>query len=161
EVYVAYFITSSMGVWLKRSFDGGNTFDTVQAATRLDTWALTGDCPRMAGTFRAPQFNYLAVDPNNGTLYMVYFDRTNSDSNGANINIYFTKSTAQGATGTWSVPRVINGDSTPAGDQFFPWIEVDSHSRIHMVFLDSRGIVQLDSATHGRYNAYYSYSDDA
>lgn len=159
ELYVAYWNASS-SMLLRRSFDGGLTFQpAITIATRLDVWG-TQDGSRFPGRYRAPSLGCLAVDPNNGTLYYVYFDTTNIDANGRNVNLYFTKSTMQGAAGSWSVPVVINGDTLPAGDQYFNWLECDSQGRLHMVFNDTRGIAQVDDTINGLHNCYYSYSDD-
>lgn len=156
ELYIAYWDVST-GVKLKRSLNGGTSFTTHTIATRLDVWD-TQSHTRVAGEFRVPPLTYLAVDPVNGTLYCVYFDTTNQSGGNYNLNLYFTKSTNQGTN--WTTPVVINGDSNPPGDQYFPWIEVDTAGRLHVVFYDSRGIVQNDSAVHGWYNTYYAVSLD-
>ncbi|MBL1216830.1 MAG: exo-alpha-sialidase [Planctomycetes bacterium] len=157
ELYVAYWDYGS-GVMLARSFDGGQSFEpAVRIATRMDTWS-TQDGSRFPGSFRVPPLNSLAVDPNNGTVYSVYFDTTDWSGGYRNVDLYFSKSTDQGAN--WTTPRVINSDSNPAGDQFFPWIEVDERGWIHMVFYDTRHTVQADNAPHGMFDAYYALSTD-
>jgi hypothetical protein len=157
ELYVAFWDYGS-GVLLKRSFDGGQTFGPeIRIATRMDVWG-TQSHSRFPGTFRVPPFNYLAVDQNNGTLYCVYFDTTNIVGGNYNIDLYFTKSSNQGLT--WTTPVVINNDNVPPGDQFWPWIEVDEESNLHMVFLDSRHTVQNDDVVNGLLDAYYSFSND-
>ncbi|MCC7292340.1 MAG: exo-alpha-sialidase [Phycisphaerales bacterium] len=157
EVYVAYWDFES-GVLMKRSFDGGNSISgAIRIATRMDTWG-TQDGSRFPGTFRVPPMNYLAVDPNDGTLYCVYFDTTSRSGNNYNVDLYFTKSTDRGDN--WTTPRVINTDNTPPGDQFFPWLEVDSEGRLHMHFFDSRHTNQNDDNVHGMFDNYYAYSED-
>lgn len=157
EYYVCYWDYGS-GVMLARSFDGGQSFvSPVRIATRMDVWG-TQDGSRFPGLFRVPPLNYLAVDPNNGTLYCVYFDTTNWSGGYRNVDLYFTKSTDQGAH--WTTPRVINGDGDPAGDQFFPWLEVDERGWLHMVFYDTRHTVQADDTPHGMFDAYYALSTD-
>lgn len=157
ELYVAYWDFAN-GVMLRRSFNGGSSFDpAIRIATRMDTWS-TQDGSRFPGNFRVPPMNYLAVDPNNGTLYCVYFDTTNIVNGQRNVDLYFTESTDKGST--WSTPRVINADNNPPGDQFFPWLEVDRAGRIHMVFYDSRHTVQNDGVINGMFDAYYATSAD-
>lgn len=156
EVYVCYWDVGT-GVLLKRSLNGGDTFTTHTIATRLDVWGVQ-DGSRFPGTFRVPAMNYLAVDPVDGTLYCVYFDTTNVVNGQRNVNLYFTKSTNQGTN--WTTPVVINTDSSPPGDQFWPWLEVDLAGNIHMVFMDSRGFNQNDGITHGMFNVYYAFSGD-
>ncbi|MFQ5807265.1 MAG: sialidase family protein [Phycisphaerae bacterium] len=157
ELYIAYW-DYGYGMKLLRSFDGGNNFgNPIQIATRLDVWDMYS--PPVPGTFRLPILNYLAVDPESGNLYCVYFDTTNIIGGNANVDLYFTRSYDQGSS--WETPWVINGDSVPPGDQFFPWLEVDRRGRIHLLFYDTRNILQNDSDPQAFINAYYSYSDDA
>ena len=156
ELYVVYWDTSN-GMLLKRSLDGGSTFQQFRIATRMDTWSVN-DSSRFPGQFRVPVMVYLAVDPRNGTLYSCFFDTTNVQSNGRNVDLYFQKSTDQGAT--WTTPRVINTDPTPPGDQFFPWLEVDARGRIHLCFWTSENTVQNDGVVHGMMDVYYMTSGD-
>jgi len=156
EYYVTYWDFGT-GVWLARSFDGGVTFVQTLIATRMDVWGIDGS--RVPGNYRVASLNGLAVDPNDGTVYCVYPDTTNVLPNGSNLDVYFTKSVDLGAT--WTTPVVINEDASPVpGDQFFPWIETDERGRLHLLFLDTRNIVQNDPDSPGFLDAYYSYSDD-
>ncbi len=156
EVYVVYWDTA-FGVFLRRSFNGGVSFGPpITVATRMDTWGLDGS--RFPGNYRVAALAGFAVDPHTGALYVVYPDTTSVASNGSNVDVYFTKSVDQGAT--WSVPKVINGDTNPPGDQFFPWIEVDASGRISMVTNDTRNTLQNDNAPQGLIDNYYTYSDD-
>jgi hypothetical protein len=162
EVYVTYW-NFGTGVNLWRSLDGGLNFTHHEIATRMDVWG-TQDGSRAPGNFRTPSMNYLDVDPNNGTLYSVYFDTTDIDLGPPtrwNLDLYFTKSIDQGTS--WTTPVVINQDASPTGDQMLPWVEVDRHGRIHIVYLDSRNVIQNDGDTPGSegfYDVYYMYSTD-
>jgi hypothetical protein len=156
EVYVAYWDVG-YGMKLRRSFDGGVSFGpAITIATRMDTWNMYD--PPVPGTFRLPILCYLAVDPNNGNLYAVYFDTSDMKGGNRNVDLYFTRSYDQGAH--WATPWIANGDSDPPGDQFFPWIEVDQRGRIHMLFYDTRNTPQNDWDSEAFIDAYYSYSDD-
>ncbi len=157
ELYIAYW-DYGYGMKLLRSFDGGSHFDSpILIATRMDVWDMYS--PPVPGTFRLPILNYLAVDPSNGNLYCVYFDTTNVVGGNANVDLYFTRSLDQGTS--WETPWVINGESFPPGDQFFPWLEVDRRGRIHLLFYDTRNTPQNDSDPEAFIHAFYSYSDDA
>lgn len=158
EVYIAYWDYDD-GIMLKRSFDGGNTISPpIQIATRMDVWGL-GANTRIPGTFRVPALNYLAVDPNDGTLYCLYFDTTNIIANNRNVDIYFCRSENQGSS--WTTPEVINSDIlTWPGDQFFPWIEVDQSGRLHAMFYDTRSGFHNDGDPNAVMHTYYTYSDD-
>jgi hypothetical protein len=155
-LYVSYW-DGGTGMMLARSFDGGQSFTTHTIAVRMDVWGAQ-DGSRFPGVFRVPPLCYLDVDPNSGVLYSVYFDTTDFDGGRANVDLYFTRSNDQGTT--WDVPVVINGDAQPAGDQFFPWIEVDQEGRVHVMYLDSRNVDQDDNDPDGFFDAYYAYSDD-
>ncbi len=159
ELYVLYW-DGGFGIRLRRSFNNGATIQgPFTVANRMDSWAFETD--RVPGDFRVVPLAHLAVDPNGGTLYVVYFDTTNIIGGNRNLDLYFTKSTDQGAS--WTVPVTINQNETsPPSDSFFPWIECDQNGRLHMVFHDTRDAgPQSDSASPGRMDAYYSTSDDA
>ena len=156
ELYVAYW-DFGFQQRLLRSFDGGVTFGApIVAATRMDAWGA--DASHVPGSARVVPMHGFAVDPNDGMLYYVFQDTTSLLPNGFNLDIYFTRSADQGTT--WSTPIVINGDAVVPGDQFFPWIEVDESGRIHMVFHDTRAVLQNDVDATGFVDSYYSFSTD-
>ena len=162
EIYVAYW-DFGVGVRLQRSLNGGGSFTMHTIATRMDVWG-TQESTRFPGSFRVPSLSYMDVDPSTGTLYAVYFDTTDIDVGPPmrwNVDLYFTRSIDRGTN--WSTPVVINEDASPSGDQFFPWLEVDRTGGLHIVFLDSRNIVQDDtsaSGVNGFFDGYYMYSTD-
>ena len=157
ELYVASWDFYD-GVMLRRSFNGGVSFEPpITIATRMDYWETQGG-DRFPGRFRTPALSYLAVDPNNGTLYCLFSDTTGWSGGNRNVDVYLTKSTDQGSN--WTTPHVINGDSDPAGDQFWSWLEVDQQGRLHTLYLDSRHTVQDDDALHGMFDAYYAISEN-
>ena len=161
EVYVAYWDFGT-GVRMIRSLNGGTTRTTHNIANRLDTWG-TQDGSRFPGNFRVPPMNYIAVDPNNGTIYCVWFDRTNMAGSNHNVDLYMSKSVNQGTS--WSAPVVIiNGGTGGNGnnDQFWPWLEVDNNSRIHLTWFDGRNTVQNDSSSNVNcfFDNYYAISND-
>jgi hypothetical protein len=158
ELYVAYWHLGSNEYRLQRSLNGGQSLTTHLIAQRMDTFGIEVNNTRFPGTFRVPPLVYLAVDPNDGTLYAVYFDTTSELLGVFDVDVYFTRSEDQGTT--WTMPVVMNGDSLPAGDQFFPWIEVDPAGRLHLVYFDSRHTQQPDEAVNGMFDAYYAWSAD-
>ena len=158
ELYIAYWDLAD-GILIRRSFDGGRTVsEPIRAATKRDVWPTQQQGIRFPGKFRVPSFAYLAVDPRDGTLYVVYMDTTSVANGRYDVDLYLTKSTDRGTT--WSVPAVINGDSDLPADQFFPWIEVDAKGRLHLVFYDTRNTQQGDDAPEARIDAYYAVSAD-
>ena len=157
ELYVIYWDADD-GVMLHRSFDGGRTLEgPIRVATRLDVWD-TGDGSRFPGSFRVPPFSYLAVSPVDGTLYALWFDTTSRVDGESDVDLYLATSTDRGATR--KAPRRVPQQSGTAGDQFFPWLEVDAKGRLHMVFYDTRHGVQSDRDEAAEVDAYYAYSED-
>ena len=158
-LYVAYWDFFANQAKLVKSVDGGVTFGApVTVATRLDNWGPEESNPRFPGEFRVAPLNYLAVHPISGVLTMVYPDTTSLNGGEADVDIYLTRSGDGGAT--WSAPVVIGGDSSPARDQFHPWIEADAAGVLHLVFLDTRGTAQQDSDSNAWIDAYYAVSVD-
>jgi hypothetical protein len=143
---------------IEKSTDGGATFSPMTVvAVRMDSWIFGYD--HFPGEYKVRAFGYLAVDPVDGTLYVIYMDTTNTLPGGSyNVDIYFTRSTDGGAT--WTTPHVLNGDGSPPGDQFFPWIEADAQGRLHVLYYDTRRNPLPDSAPTAHIDAYYATSAD-
>jgi hypothetical protein len=155
EVYVAYWDANDE-VMVQRSLDGGVTVEPpVAVATRVDN-SVWGDS--FPGGFRVWPFSYIGVDPNDGTVYCVWFDVTEVSGPERNVDLLLSRSTDAGVT--WSTPQIINGDSDPPGDQFFPWLEVDATGRLHLFFFDTRNTPQSDLDSTAWIDAYYSWSED-
>ncbi len=144
---------------LVKSTDGGATFGSpITVATRLDTWGPEENNPRFPGGFRVAPLAYMAVNPTNGVLTMVYPDTTSTAGGEWDVDLYLTRSTNGGTT--WSTPVVVGGDSTPPRDQFHPWIEADSTGRLHLAFFDTRNTAQADADTNAWIDLYYATSED-
>lgn len=157
ELYITYW-DFDFGVLLLRSFDGGTTLEgPFQIATRMDTWG-TQDGSCAPGLFRTANLNFLAVDPTDGTLYCVFHDTTQVVGGQSDLDVYLIRSTDQGTT--WTTPRIVNGDFDPPGDQFLPWIEVDTAGRVHLIYFDTRHTPQLDDTEHGMIDVYDALSLD-
>jgi Flp pilus assembly protein TadD len=153
-LYVAYWDYYD-GVMLLRSPDGGVTFDPpIRIATRIDPDMFDGY--QFPGSFRVPGLSYLAVDPNDGTLYCLYFDTTFVVGAEHDVDLYWTVSHDHGST--WAPASIL--DVADTGDQFFPWLEVDSSGRLHLLFYDTRNTVQSDTDPVAFIDAYYAWSDD-
>jgi hypothetical protein len=88
----------------------------------------TGDFIR-AGDFLPD----IAVDPNNGALYAVWAD--GSQSGGAVADVVLSKSTDGGLT--WSEPAKVS--ATPAGvDSFTPSVDVSANGTVAVTYYDLR-----------------------
>lgn len=159
ELYLLFIeLSATERVVLQRSLDGGATVEpAIDVVSRMDTWDFQ-DGSRFPGQFRVAQIVYLAVSPVDGALYCVYFDTTSIVGGNANVDLYLMRSDDGGAS--WTLPMVINGDADPPGDQFFPWIEIDTSGRLHLAYFDSRYTVQDDDVEDGRFDITYATSND-
>jgi len=156
-VHVAYWDYGNRHM-LKTSADGGQTFGSARTITTLlDVWGIS-DAPQIPGGFRVPQLTSFAVDPNDGTLFCVYFDTSSFAGGESDVDLWLTRSDDGGDT--WASPEVISDDPDPAGDQFFPWLEVDGEGRLHLLYLDTSLTPQSDAATNAWIDAFYAWSDD-
>ena len=128
-------------------------------AERVDFWdAFGGNGSRFPGRFRVVAFPVLAIDPRDDTMYSAFIDTTDVTAGQTNVDVYFTRSTDGGQT--WSTPTILNGDGSPTGDQFFPWLHVDATGRLHAVYYDTRHGGDLDGAPSALLDTYYAYSED-
>lgn len=156
ELYIVY-MDQTDGIWLRRSSDGGVTLQpAIRVATRKDGSAVGP--AHVPGSFQTLRTSFFAVDPTDGTLYVTWADTTDAAGGSLNLDVYLTKSENGG--NTWSLPRVINGDAVPPGDQFCPWIEVDRTGRLHVVYYDTRRFRQTDADPVAHLDAYYAYSEN-
>ncbi|MEM7350479.1 MAG: hypothetical protein AAF657_06710 [Acidobacteriota bacterium] len=151
ELHVAN--SDFQAVRLQTSLDGGATVGPlVVAATRLEPYDPF-ETAQIPGLFRAPAFNILAIDPVTGRLTFVWFDTTSVSGGETDVDLYFAHS-QDGST--WTLPAVL----PLPGDQFLPWLEIDSAGRLHLVFFDTRHTAQSDSDSVAWIDAYYAYSED-
>lgn len=118
-------------IFLDRSSDGGVSWgtDRVVASTHIGFGVDIG-CNGGRSTTPAPQ---MAVDPNSGTIYVVYADDDPSTT-GVDLNVYLTMSADGGAS--WSTP--VRSSSTSAGQQYNPAVAVDGSGNVDVSFLDRR-----------------------
>jgi len=156
-VYISYWNYGNRHM-MKRSTDGGQTIITAGTVTTLlDVWDVSYS-PQIPGDFRVPQLATFAVDPVDGGLFCVYFDTSSFIGGESDVDLWLTRSDDQGAT--WTSPVVISEDPEPAGDQFFPWLEIDGEGRLHLLYLDTSLTVQSDAAANAWIDAFYAWSDD-
>ena len=111
-----------------KSTNGGQSFGTpfpVAAVNEIPS-------PLPGGDFRDDSFPAMAVDQNNGYIYVAWSDFRNNDA-----DIYFTRSTNGGST--WSTPVRINDDPLHnSAHQFFPWMDVAPNGKLYVGWFDSR-----------------------
>ncbi|HPQ08951.1 MAG TPA: T9SS type A sorting domain-containing protein [Bacteroidia bacterium] len=108
------------------SLDGGNTWNVQRIQQINGTTGLTNKY------LRANSFPSMAVNMQNGHIYVVWTQQTSPSNN----DIYFIKSTNNGLS--WSSPIKVNQDNSN-NDQWFPWIACDPiNNAIVVIYLDSR-----------------------
>jgi hypothetical protein len=127
-----------------------HSISTKASSQEQITEVVSNDVP---GTFRVFQFWQNAIHPN-GDVYIVYMDYKSLGSN--DLTIYMAKSTDEGST--FSEPWIIAADIV--GDQFYPWIEIDSLGGIHVIYFDTRNGNKPDNSIDATLDIYYQYSQD-
>ncbi|UCG70901.1 MAG: exo-alpha-sialidase [Thermoplasmata archaeon] len=132
-LYVAWEDTrdGDRNIYFAKSKDGGNTWTDPNIRVNNDLGDFNEEGPS------------IAVD-SGGTIYLVWDDNRNGD-----YDIYFAKSTDEGAT--WTEPNVrVNTDLTDTG-QSRPTIAVDATGTIYVAWTDRR---------NGNSDIYLAYSTD-
>lgn len=146
ELYVAWPDTDSRELRIRKSTNGGITFDRPQMIAKTND-AFKVFIPAMC---RRGALIYLTLTTDrsqswrHGWIYATWMDRNGrSDDPGclgntseSNSNIYFSRSNDGGAT--WSSPVVLHTDLART-DQFNPWMEVDQYDgTLYVSFYDTR-----------------------
>ena len=140
-VYVSFINDQNTSIWepgekfdtqylLVKSTDGGLTWSdpviiaTLEDGTRDYPVNVQGRATLTGQQFRVPETGNVAVDPNTGQLYFVFFDNRNGihdvDDPVTNTDVFITTSIDGGTT--WTPPLQV--DTNP-GDEWFPWVDVD------------------------------------
>lgn len=146
------------------STDGGETFLPAEAAPGRDflmhgfvgSLSDPNAAHRINGVFRMNSFPVIGVDrssgPNRGMIYVAWAEVRN----GRDADIFIKKLTPpNGGRPIVSSPIRVNSD-IGAGDQFFPWLDVDSSTgAVEVAFYDQR-----DDAGGLLVNLYLARSTD-
>jgi len=136
----------------------------ITSANQIGTWNSTISTYVLKKNnnngIRVNSFPSIAVDPNNGAIYVTWADNRNGDP-----DILLIKSTDQGTT--WlgqngvridqgGQPVRVNNDAVGNGkDQWFPVVNVDPNSNVNIAFYDSR-----DDPSNLNTNLYIARSTD-
>lgn len=164
DVYVAWsqyspYYTGPMEIQIARSSDGGDTWGLVTSPLILANFprdlAATADCngPALNGhvlhQMTAPQ---IVVD-RYGNLHVVYSRDPDGVGIGDVINVYYRRSTDQGAT--WEPEVQLNDDATFT-DQWFPTVSVGPTGTVVATWYDRRN----DHPGNIKYDYYMGISLD-
>ena len=160
EVFVAWeegADTSQAGsIWLRRSLDGGDTFqaavkvhDLIHAADPAITSCdfFGGALGPVAHPIRIQDFPSLAANPVNDDVYLVWNERRSG-----NTDIVFYRSVNDG--GSWASMGVVNG--VVSKDQFMPAVTAASDRAIKVQWYDRRN----DTENNGQFVLYAAKSTD-
>jgi len=127
-VYVAWYNYNQDSIRLNKSTNGGESFGTPSLVASIESIPS----PLPGGGFRDNSFPTIAVDQNNGYIYIAWADFRNGDA-----DIYFARSTDGGVT--WSTPLRVNDDALfNHAHQFFPWMDVAPNGNLYIGWFDSR-----------------------
>ncbi|MSP14162.1 MAG: hypothetical protein EXR62_14550 [Chloroflexi bacterium] len=131
---------------LARSTNGGVSFLPNEIIREINP--LPSTLP--GSSFRVNSFPALASDPVSGTLYLVWADYAQGDS-----DIMLLRSPDHGDT--WEGPVRVNDDPNGNGkDQFFPAIAVGPDQQVHISWYDRR-----DDPANYLYGVYATQLDPA
>lgn len=158
-IYYVWPATSDRSILLKRSTDGGSTFENGTIKIADTEGGFDFPIPVM---FRRLVFIYTALDtdfssgPFSGSIYAAWTDNTAPDSgnpanNHARIQVGYSRD--QGAT--WTIVTPHSTADMNSVDRFHPWLAVDVEGNVHVVFYDTR-----NSANRDGVDFYHTVSTD-
>lgn len=127
------------GIRLRKSIDGGQTWGpkVLVGGGYYDTTLVPWRCHPLPS---------MAVDKNNGNIYVVFHS---ADEGYNDFDVFLARSTNHGA----SFEPQVQVNDCDLGNQFMPWVAVDSEGTVHIIWYDTRaGDDSLD--------VYYACSTD-
>ncbi len=133
-VYVAYDSNATGGtsyIDVAMSTDGGNNFSDESVRT------FTGYYQQLIGKLRVSSFPTIAVDPQNSEVYVAWTEEDNGT-----MDIYFTHTTGAREITSWSTPQVAT--QTTTGNQFFPWLSINSTGHISLLYYQENANDEVD-----------------
>ncbi|MEM9556760.1 MAG: hypothetical protein AAGC60_21045 [Acidobacteriota bacterium] len=142
-----------------RSSDQGQTLSSpVTVAQRMVPRRF--DDVSIAGDFGVPVFPYSAFDPDTGELFVVWQDVLVDPPNDDDVDLFLRRYAADGTPVGGPIAIDTNPGAGMPGDQFFPWLEIGTGGRLHLVFYDTRNHVGDDQSASAGVDVFYAWSDD-
>lgn len=187
SVTVAWRTLGTAGsVQVARSTDGGATWSAPVTVTDVTAGGLAGNSHTTVALSSGSTFPRMAVDRQNGNLYIVYGQGPPGPTTpaggyqgadhfiNADSHVYFQRSRDNGAT--WSRPKLVNDNTSRPGSETaqtrHPSVSVAPNGRVDIVWEDRRHWYQgpgdrncvhthiaCDDARLG--DTYYAYSTNA
>jgi hypothetical protein len=135
-----------------RSTDGGDTFPisgTIATDPISQSIAFNSSSP--AG-FRWNSTSTIAADPVDGTLYGVWVDMRQPNTN-TSAAVYLSRGAPDGST--WTTPVIVNNDF-PTKFQYMPWVQVSPDHIVHVTY----GAAAPSGTGNSQVSQYYVQSTD-
>ena len=144
NIYYVYPAFNTKQILLKKSTDGGISFDSLTTTISPTQGSFIFPVPSMESR---QVFIYTSIDADlsggiyNGSLYVAWTDSyspssQNSDPNSTHSRIQVAYSRDQGATWNTVTPHSIVDQDTV--DRYHPWLAVGQDGTVHLVFYDTR-----------------------
>jgi hypothetical protein len=152
------YFSGPIDIEVVRSTNGGTSFSAVTnpltgAVNPYDNTA-TSSCgrPALNGNIRYLPSGQIAVSPN-GDLHVVYSYDPDGFNTGDVVDVFYRRSTDNGAT--WNPEVLLNDDGTTT-DQWFPTVSAGPTGRIVATWYDRR----LDTGSNLLFDYYMRVSED-
>jgi hypothetical protein len=130
QLYVAWLDRGASQILIRRSNDAGLTFSNpVSGGGAVQT--IVQIPGTMKGNIRANSFPSIAVDRDDGQVYITYAAQVGPD----HADVFLTVSKDGGKT--WSAPGRVNDDITTT-DQWMPSVAVTAEGVVGVMFYDRR-----------------------
>jgi BNR/Asp-box repeat len=130
DLYVCWLDRGASQILIRKSKDAGLTFtNPVNGGGAVQT--LVQIPGTMKGNIRANSFPSIAIDQDDGQIYITYAAQAAGDQG----DVFLTVSTDHGKT--WSAPVRVNDDATKT-DQWMPSVAVTEDGVVGVMFYDRR-----------------------
>jgi len=150
-VYVGFENEQNQALWgtddyyanqylLVKSIDGGATWSSPTFVVGLkDGFAdypinVSGRQTLTGYQLRVNSAGNIVASPTDGTLYLVFSDNRNGTQASTNTDVFLMTSTNGGSS--WTGPMLVD---SAAGDQWFPWVDVNPTDGSIGIFYNDRG----------------------
>jgi len=147
NIHVTFFGSKTAGnyaLWHSVSTDGGASFSTPNKISDLQIPQFSNNQQSVSvlgiDDDRLYPSPYLAVDQNNGNLYITWTANGITTAGNNGLDIYFSRSVDGG--NTWSSPMIVNNDLPGLGiHQYYSSVTVNKSGRVCLSWYDRRGDV--------------------
>ena len=148
DLYVCWLDRGASQILIRKSHDGGLTFtNPVNGGAAVQS--IVQIPGTMKGNIRANSFPSIAIDQDDGQIYITYAAQVAGDQG----DVFLTVSTDHGKT--WGAPVRVNDDATKT-DQWMPSVAVTDDGVVGVMFYDRRN----DPVNNLNIDVYLAVSTD-